>query len=83
MSQDSALRVAIMGGARTPFVKAATVFHEHTALELAVHSVDGLLEKQDLDPTLAEELVYGITVVDPRIPHLARDVVFQVHYRRR
>ncbi len=76
MSQDSAPRVAIMGGARTPFVKAATVFHKHTALELAVHSVDGLLGKQDLDPTLAEELVYGITVVDPRIPHLARDVVF-------
>jgi len=76
MSQDLVPRVAVMGGARTPFVKAATVFSKHTALALAVHSVDGLLDKQNLDPALVEELVYGITVVDPRLPHLARDVVF-------
>ena len=76
MNNDSIGRVAVMGGARTPFVKAATAFRKHTALELAVHSVDGLLEKQALDPALVEELAYGITVVDPRIPHLARDVVF-------
>ncbi len=76
MSQESSPRVAVMGGARTPFAKAATVFRKHSALELASHSVDGLLEKQELDPALVEELVYGITVVDPRIPHLARDVVF-------
>jgi acetyl-CoA acetyltransferase family protein len=76
MSQDSAHRVAVMGGARTPFAKAGTVFRKKTALELAGHSVDGLLEKQNLDPAVVEEIVYGITVVDPRIPHLARDVVF-------
>ena len=52
MSQDSAPRVAVIGGGRTPFVKAATAFHKHTALELAAHSVDGLLEKQNLDPAL-------------------------------
>ena len=61
MSHDSAPRVAVIGGARTPFAKAGTVFREKTPLELAVHSVDGLLEKQDLDPGWVEELVYGIT----------------------
>ena len=76
MSQDLVPRVAIIGGSRTPFVKAATAFRKRSALELAVHSVDGLLEKQTLDPALVEELAYGITVVDPRIPHLAREVVF-------
>ena len=76
MSANNATRVAVIGGARTPFVKAGTVFRKYAALELAVHSVDGLLEKQQLDPRSVDELVYGITVVDARIPHLAREVVF-------
>lgn len=69
-------RVAIVGGARTPFAKAATRFKNYSALDLAVHSVDGLLEKQQLDPKSVDELVYGITVVNARIPHLAREIVF-------
>ena len=36
-------RVAIVGGARTPFAKAATRFKNYSALDLAVHAVDGLL----------------------------------------
>jgi acetyl-CoA acetyltransferase family protein len=69
-------RVAIVGGARTPFVKAGTVFRKCTPLELGTHAVNGLLEKQDLDPDLVDHLVYGIVVVDARVPHLAREVVF-------
>lgn len=69
-------RVAIVAGARTPFAKAFTVFKERSALDLAVHAVDGLLEMQDLDPAIVDELVYGITVLDPRTPQFAREVVF-------
>ncbi len=76
MSENTTTRVAIIGGARTPFVKAGTAFKKHSALELAVHSVDGLLEKQGLDPRFVDELVYGVVGVDPRIPHLAREVAF-------
>lgn len=76
MSGDGNPRVAIMGGARTPFVKAGTVFRQHRALDLARHSVDGLLEKQELDPAQVDELVYGIVTLDPGLPHMAREVVF-------
>ena len=69
-------RVAVIGGARTPFVKAGTVFRQYSPLDLSVHSVNGLLGKQKLDPGSVGELVYGITVVDARIPHFAREVVF-------
>jgi acetyl-CoA acetyltransferase family protein len=69
-------RVAVVGGARSPFVKAGTVFRKYSALDLGVHSVNGLLEKQALDPNSVDELVYGITVLDPRIPQFAREVVF-------
>ncbi len=72
-------RVAVVGGARSPFVKAGTVFRKYTALDLGVHSVNGLLEKQALDPNSVDELVYGITVLDARIPQFAREVVFSSH----
>ena len=69
-------RVAVVGGARTPFTKAGTAFRKHSPLELSVHAVNGLLAKQELDPQSVDELAYGIAVVDARIPHFARDVVF-------
>jgi acetyl-CoA acetyltransferase family protein len=77
MSHAAPNRVAIVGGARTPFVKAGTAFRRHSALELAIHSVGGLLEKENLDPASIDELVYGIVTVDPRVPHLAREIVLR------
>ncbi len=69
-------RVAIVGGMRTPFVKAGTVFREYSPLELGVHSVDGLLESQQIDPGAVDQLLFGIVTVDPRVPHMAREVNF-------
>ena len=69
-------RVAVVGGARTPFAKAGTYLKDHTALELGTHSVDGALSKLDLDPDVVDQLVYGIVTVDARVPHLAREVNF-------
>ncbi len=69
-------RVAVVGGSRTPFAKAGTVLRKYSALDLSSHAVNGLLEKQELDPNSVEELVYGITVLDARTPQFAREVVF-------
>ncbi len=76
MSESTKTRVAVIDGARTPFAKSGTALARHTALDLSVHAVDGLLEKTGLDPEAVEELVHGIVVVDPRIPHMAREVNF-------
>lgn len=73
---ESPTRVAILAGARTPFTKAGGPFKRHTALGLARHSVDGLLERHDLDPRAIDEMVYGIVVLDPRRPQFAREVAF-------
>ncbi len=70
------IRVAVVGGSRTPFAKAGTVFRKFSALDLSVHSVNGLLEMQALEPDSIDEFVYGITVLDARIPQFAREVVF-------
>lgn len=70
-------RVAIVAGMRTPFVKAVTHFKDIGAVDLAAHAVDGLLTKHGVDPASVPELHLGIVVVNPRIPHLAREVVFR------
>jgi acetyl-CoA acetyltransferase family protein len=69
-------RVAIVGGARTPFAKAGTILQEYSALDLATHSVNGVLQKLDIDPNLVDRLVYGTVIVHPAIPHIAREVNF-------
>ena len=76
MNESTSPRVAVVGGARTPFVRAGTVYRKYSPLDLGVHAVNGLLDKQQLDPPSVDELVYGITVLDARIPHFAREVVF-------
>jgi len=69
-------RVAVVGGARTPFAKAGTHLKEHTALDLGAHAVDGALAKLDLDPGHVDQLTFGIVTLDARVPHLAREVNF-------
>ena len=69
-------RVAVVGGARTPFAKAGTHLREYTALQLGTHAVDGALEKTDIDPEAVDQLVFGIVTLDARVPHLAREVNF-------
>ncbi len=76
MKAKSTGRVAVIAGARTPFAKAGTVFRRRSALELAVHAVDGVLEKSAIEPHRVQELQFGIVVVNPRIPQFAREVCF-------
>ena len=77
MDEPRTTRVAIIAGARTPFVKAGTIFKHHSPLALGLHAVRGLLEKHHVDPQSVDELIYGIVLIDPRLPNLAREIVFK------
>ncbi len=77
MSNKTKNRVAVVGGARTPFAKVGSALKDVPALDLATHSVNGVLAKLDLDPNVVDQLVYGTVIVDPTIPHLAREVNFK------
>ncbi len=77
MSTSSKRRVAIVGGKRTPFAKAGTHLKDYTALDLAMHAVRGLIKSTDTDPAKLDEIVFGIVAANPRLPHLAREIVLQ------
>lgn len=68
-------RVAIIGGLRTPFVKANTVFNDLTALDLGRIVVQELVQRYDLDPNVIDELVFGQVVPSLTASSIAREVV--------
>ncbi len=70
-------RAVIIAGARTPFVKAGTAFKDLGPLDLARHSVEGLIERHDVDPEGIDALAYGIVAGEPGRPNLAREIVLE------
>ncbi len=70
-------RVAIVAGGRTPFVKAGKDFKHLSALELACHSVKGLIERHQIDASTVQSLAYGVVIPEPGKPNLARELVLE------
>lgn len=70
-------RVAIIAGARTPFVRAGGVFAKYSFLDLGVHAVQGLLKKSGLDPKELDELIFSTVLLDPRMPNAARELIIR------
>lgn len=68
-------RVAIIGGLRTPFVKANTVFSDLSALDLGVAVVKELVQRYELTPASVDQLVFGQVVPGLTASSVAREVV--------
>jgi acetyl-CoA acyltransferase len=71
------MRVAIVGGVRTPFVKAAGVFSAYSALDLGKHVVVSCVRNLGFEASLIEDIYFGTVLLDPRIPNLAREIVLR------
>lgn len=71
------MRVAIIGGARTPFVKAGGVFSNQSSLDLGLHVVSSCIERVGIEPSLIDELFFGTVLLDPRVPNLAREIILR------
>jgi acetyl-CoA acetyltransferase family protein len=70
-------RVAIVAGARTPFVKAGQALASSGPLALAQHAVRGLLERHDVDPGTIDAMAFGVVVAERGKPNLAREIVLE------
>jgi acetyl-CoA acyltransferase len=68
-------RIAIVAGLRTPFAKMATYFHGVPAVDLGKMVVNEMMVRNNLDPLLVEQLVYGQVVQMPEAPNIAREIV--------
>lgn len=70
-------RVVVVGGCRTPFVKAGGVFKNNTALDLGKYVVDSLVKRLNLSGDQIDELAYGTVLLDPRLTNAARELVLR------
>jgi acetyl-CoA acetyltransferase family protein len=70
-------RVAIVAGARTPFVKGGQAFASLGPLALARHAVQGLIDRHEIDPNRIDAMAFGAVVPEPGKPNLAREIVLE------
>lgn len=71
------MRIAIVGGVRTAFVKAGGAFSRFSSLDLGKHVVVSCVEKFGINPSVIDELYFGTVLLDPRYPNLAREIVLR------
>src|SRR5215472_12936754 len=76
-------RVAVVGGFRTPFVRAGGQFEKMTAVELGAVAVKELVIRLDLDPAEIDEVIYGTVIPSVARPNIAREVVFDANLPQR
>jgi len=67
-------RVAIIGGTRTPFVKAGTVFRDVAPVTLARYVARELLYRTNLRGSEVDEVIFGQVVPSVLTPNVAREV---------
>src|SRR5213592_2220111 len=71
-------RVLILGGARTPFVRAGTDFAELDVLDLARAATAEALARTELDPGQVDEVIFGNVARPIAYHNLAREVVLSL-----
>lgn len=67
-------RVAIVAGLRTPFARIATHYRDLSAIDLGAMLVSELLARNDLSRREVQQLVFGMTVMIPEAPFIAREI---------
>lgn len=72
-------RVAVIAGARTPFLRIATGYSELPARTLASQLVAELVQRADVDKRIIEKLVFGQVVMAPDAPNIAREIVMSAN----
>lgn len=82
MVKDGKGRVAVIAGARTPFVKSGKAFKDLGPLRLAAHAVRGLIDRHRIDPGWIDALSMGVVVPEKGRPNIAREVVFEADLPR-
>ncbi|MGD0485110.1 MAG: acetyl-CoA C-acyltransferase FadI [Gemmatimonadales bacterium] len=74
MNGRNTRRVAIVGGCRTPFVKAGTVFRDLAAVDLAKLATRELLARTEVDPRAVDQVIFGQVLPSVLAPNVAREV---------
>lgn len=70
-------RVAIVGGLRTPFMKAGSKYRDLSALDLGAMVTTELMQRSNLEGGQIDQLIAGAVVADIGAPNIAREIVMR------
>jgi len=70
-------RAVIVGGLRTPFMKAGTKFRNLSTLDLGALVTSELLQRSNLEPGQIDQVIAGAVVADLAAPNIAREIVMR------
>lgn len=73
-------RVAVVDGLRTPFARIATHYRDMSAIDLGVLVVREIIQRNNLKPEQISQLVFGMTVMIPEAPFIAREIALAAGY---
>jgi len=68
-------RIAIVAGVRTPFARMGTSFRHQNAVDLGAMAAAELLARSGLPAAEVEQAIFGMTVMKPEAPFIAREIV--------
>lgn len=75
--------VAVVGGVRTPFVRAGTLFRELSAVELGRVVVREAIERLEIDPDAVDEVIVGNIATPVEAANIARVIALEAKLPRR
>lgn len=70
-------RAAIVGGLRTPFMKAGSKYRDLSTLDLGTAVTNELLHRSNLEPTAVDKVIAGAVVADVGAPNIAREIAMR------
>lgn len=73
-------RAVVVGGLRTPFVKAGTAYRTLSTLDLAAACVNELMERTPIERGRVDQVVFGAVVADVAGPNIAREMVLRTGF---
>lgn len=78
MAEAKGDRIAIVGGARSPFAKSWSTLNDVDPVELSTQVARELIFRLDLKPETIDHFVWGTVVAVPRSPNIAREVAMNL-----
>lgn len=75
-------RAAVIGGLRTPFVKAGTDFRDLSAADLGALVVNELLVRSGIPPAEFDSVVFGQVIPSPTVTLIGREMVLRTQLPR-
>ena len=78
MAEAKGDRIAIVGGARSPFAKSWSSLNDVDPVELSTQVARELIFRLDLKPEWIDHFVWGTVVAVPRSPNIAREVAMNL-----